>query len=368
MNFYMPTLFVSKENVLQDQKELFVQMGKKALVVTGKNSAKVSGALDDLDKVFKELEIEYEIFDDIIPNPLMKTCVVAGRQARRIRADFVVGIGGGSILDSTKVIALVGANPELTEETIYKKEWTQHPLPSVLIGLTAGTGSEVTDVSVMTNKEGLKKSIHDPILFATVALGDPKYMESLPYGVTTSTAVDAFAHAFESYFSKKANDLSRAFSIQCIRLLWPKLVALQDKEVSLTLEQRQTLYDASILGGLAIGITGTIFAHNVGYFLTENYDVPHGFACATFAQDVLERQLETDPDYVQTFLDDLHLTKDELVDVISSLVPDYEITLTKQQVKELLPRWDGNGTVNNTRGGMPIDKVEEVLMRKFVKD
>ena len=366
MNFYMPTKWMFDIDVIKKQEREIRNLGKRCFIVCGKNSAKISGALDDFIKVCNANAIAYEIFDDIIPNPLMETCVIAGQKAHAMKADFVVGIGGGSVLDSTKVIALVASNPFLNEETIYKKEWVDSPLPSILIGLTAGTGSEVTDVSVMTNKDGYKKSIHDPILYATLALSDPNYMQSLPYEITLSTALDAFSHAFESYFSKKADSLSQGLSVQCISMLWPNLIALKDKEAKLFLRQRQELYEASILAGLAINTTGTIFAHNVGYFLTENYRVPHGFACAIFTRDILEYQMEVDSKYIQTFLSKVGLNKEKLIQEIESLLPKIEININEDELEALLPRWDGNATVNNTRKGMPIQRIEAILRAKFL--
>ena len=342
-------------------------MGKKCLVVCGKNSARVSGSLDELDALFREIGIEYEIFDEIIPNPLMQTCVVAGRKAHDMKADFIVGLGGGSVLDSAKVIALVAANPQLEEETIYSKDWNRKPIPLVLIGLTAGTGSEVTDVSVMTNKEGKKKSIHDEVLYADVAMGDARYTTSLGHHTTVSTAIDAFAHAFESYFSNKANEISQVFSVQCITSLWDNLVALKDPDVQLSLKQREELYDASILGGLAICVTGTVFAHNVGYYFTEEHQVPHGFACALFAPDLLEYESQTQPEYTEEFLSRIGKSKEEVSDLLESLVPDFGISLTEQEIDDLMPRWENNGSVNNTRGGISTDRIKKILVHKFVK-
>lgn len=367
MDFYMPTKFYSKEGVLKEKKDIFSSWGSRCLVVSGKNSARLSGALDDLDAVLKECGISYEVFDDIIPNPLMETCVTAGRRAHEIGADFIIGIGGGSVLDSAKIIALVAGNPTLTEETIYAGKWENAPLPLALIGLTAGTGSEVTKVAVMTNKDGLKKSIHDDVLYAQVAMGDPRYMESLPYEVTVSTAIDAFAHAFESYFSNKANEISQAVSIQCITSLWDHLEALRDPNVSLTLKQRQELYDASILGGLAICVTGTVFAHNVGYYLTEEHHVPHGFACAVFAPDLLKHELKKEPEYTKAFLQRIQKSEEELLDLIEALLPELNISLSEKEIETILPRWENNGSVNNTKGGMDVSEIKEILVQKFVK-
>ena len=367
MKFHMTTKLFTGENIIFEHENIFKELGNKCLIITGKNSAIESGALKDVEEILKRNNIEYLIFDGVIANPLMETCVIAGKYAYESKVDYTIAIGGGSVLDSGKVIALVANNPELNEDLIYQSAWKNKPIPLVMIGLTSGTGSEVTDAAVCTNKKGLKKSIHDPILYGEYAFGDPRYTMSLNYDITLSTALDALAHSVESYFSNKADDLSRAFSISAINKLWNNLVLLKDKNINLNLTQRQELYDASIIAGLAINITATSFAHNVGYYLTENYNIPHGFACAIFMEDVIENAWEYDIEYANNFFRQINKTKEEYISLIRDLLPDFNIEMTKEEINNALPRWENNATVKNTRGGISIDKIENVLINKFLK-
>ena len=204
MKHYMPTRILTGFGILQKQKAVFGKLGKRCLIITSKHSGKASGALDDLTAILNESSIAYDVFDRIAQNPTVVSCIEAGRCAHSFDADFIVGIGGGSVMDASKTAAVVAANPQLEEADIYAQNWKNSPVPLVLIGTTAGTGSEVTYVSVMTNQNGIKKSIHNDDLYARYAFGDPAYTRSMPEKVRISTAIDALAHLLEAYFNNNA--------------------------------------------------------------------------------------------------------------------------------------------------------------------
>ncbi len=236
----------------------------------------------------------------------------------------------------------------------------------MLVGTTAGTGSEVTKVSVLTDSAHRKHSIHDDRLYAALAFGDSRYTHSCPEGVTLSCGVDILAHATESYFSRKADEISRAFAVRAIRLASEPLLAAAAGEM-LSPEQRCDLYEASILGGLAINTTGTCFPHNVGYYLTETYRVPHGFASAVFLPDMLREVRAYDGAYADAFYDEIGISQTAYVRTIESCLPDFGIHMTQTEVDAALPRWEGNGSVKNTRANVTTDTIRTVLKSLFVK-
>ncbi|MBQ6560576.1 MAG: iron-containing alcohol dehydrogenase [Erysipelotrichaceae bacterium] len=362
MKHYMPTRILTGTGILQKHKKVFPELGKRCYIITSKSSGRLSGALDDLTAVLNEYSIGYDIYDRISQNPTVVSCIEAGKNANSFKADFIVGVGGGSVLDASKTAAVVAANPELTEELIYKQAWENKPVPLILIGTTAGTGSEVTYVSVMTNKDGIKKSIHNDDLYAVYTFGDPSYTISMPEHVRISTAIDALAHLLESYFNNSSSDLSRAFSLQGVRILYPKLQLLA-KHQELNEEDRETVYNASILGGLAINITGTVFCHTLGYYFTEHYHLLHGFACALFTNELLDYEYNNHRDYCDAFFDVLQIDRSEMKELISSLLPETEIHLTEEEIQALLPRYTNNNSVKNTYGTMSVNDIEEILRR-----
>ena len=224
----------------------------------------------------------------------------------------------------------------------------------------------MTKVSVLTDSRHRKHSIKDDRLFAAASFGDSRYTLELPLSITLSTGVDVLAHCAESYFSKKADEISRGFAIRGIQLLFDPLLAAAEGS-TLTPQQRQQLYQASIFGGLAINSTSTCFPHNVGYFLTEQYHIPHGFACAEFLPALLQYEEDFDPAYTHTFFRETDLCKDALLMLISKCLPKHAISLTEEEILQLIPRWENNGSVNNTRGVVDSAFIQQILKEKYLK-
>ncbi len=295
---YMPVRLFTGRGAVAAHAAVFAQYGGKCLIVTGGAGAQSSGALDDCIAALEKENVDFEIFCGVEPNPRTETCCSAGALARGSGARFVVGVGGGSVMDAAKAVAIYAENPEMKAGDIYARTVPAKALPVLLIGTTAGTGSEVTGVSVLTHGEpGKKKSISGPDCYAAVSFCDYGYTCSAPMSVTVSTALDAFAHAAESALASTANELSLLYARRAITLLRPFLRSLGG-EVQTDPAAREALYTASIYAGLAINITGTCFPHTVGYYLTENYGVPHGLACAAFLPRLLRRAQEYCPERV----------------------------------------------------------------------
>ncbi|MBP3894584.1 MAG: iron-containing alcohol dehydrogenase [Atopobiaceae bacterium] len=365
MNFYMPTRLYTGSGCIAAHSQELLPLGANCLIVTGKHAAKASGALDDVQAALAESGITSVVWDGVTENPPVAACIEAGRTAADQGAQFILGIGGGSALDAAKAVAVFAANPSLDEAGFYAMAWNRNPLPIVLVGTTAGTGSEVTKVSVLTDSAKHKHSIHDDRLYAALAFGDSRHTHSCSRAVTLSTGVDVLAHAAESYFSRKSDEISRAFSTRAIRLAMAPLAAAAANE-TLTDEQRRNLYEASILGGLAINTTGTCFPHNVGYYLTENYGVPHGFACATFLPQMFGIVRAYDAAYADAFYDEVGTDPKSLDQLIASCMPTSDIHMTEDEIAAALPRWENNGSVKNTRADVTVDMIADILGSLFV--
>lgn len=366
MEFFMPARLHTGDGCIEQHGDELAALGKRCLIVTGGPAAEASGAMADVERVLASRKIAYAVWDGVTENPPIASCVEAGKIAASHEAQFILGIGGGSALDASKAISVFAADPSLDEAGFYAMAWERSPLPIVCVGTTAGTGSEVTKVAVLTDHSHRKHSIHDDRLYATLSFGDPRYTHSCPPAVTLSCGVDVLAHATESYFSRKADEISRAFSVRAIRLaLAPLATASAGGELSS--EQRAQLYEASILGGLAINTTGTCFPHNVGYYLTENYRLAHGFASAVFEPAMLALVDAYDPAYAAAFYEEIGVGEGAFVQAIEACLPETGIRMTEAQVDEALPRWDGNGSVRNTRANVGLDDIRNALTELFVR-
>ncbi len=366
MEYFMPTRLHTGSACLANHPNDLRNLGASCLVVSDKTAARASGALSDAEQVLDACNIAHQLWDGVSANPPVSACIEAGAEARACNAEFIMGIGGGSSLDAAKAIAVFAATPTLDEAGFYGMKWENDPLPIALVGTTAGTGSEVTKVSVLTDSASRKHSIHDDRLYATVAFGDSRHTYSCPAAVTLSCGVDVLAHATESYFSHKADEISRAFAVRAIRLALGPLAAAVAGE--LAPEQRDALYEASILGGLAINTTGTCFPHNVGYYLTETYGIPHGFASAVFMPAMLEMAAEFDHAYADAFYTEIGMSKLDYMRLVTSCLPAYDVQMDENEIAAALPRWRDNGSVKNTRAKVELEDIRSLLTCMFVPE
>lgn len=361
---YMPVRIISGANCVKENADLLKDFGKKCLIVTGGSSAKKSGALNDVIYVLEKNNIEYSVFDEITENPYTSDCRRAGECARNFGSDFIIGIGGGSPLDAAKAVAIFATNEELSHSDIYNMTHKNKPLPIILVGTTSGTGSEVTGVAVLTNSDnGMKKSIGG--MYSQISFCDYKYTCTMPYSVTVSTALDAFAHACESYFSSMSTELSEIYAEKAFELLAEGLKDLYKRKDVPDDRMRQVLYNASIYAGLCLNITGACFPHTVGYALTEDYGIPHGKACAAFIPDFINICDEHKHEKAQRMFDIMNTDKESLCKMITELA-DINITVSQEQMAKYRTRWvDPVKNFSRTPGNFTSDTAVK-LFEKFI--
>lgn len=259
---------------------------RNVFIVTGKKSAKKSGALTAFLEVIGGAN--FQIYDNIQENPLLSVCHEAGKLAYDFEADVIVGIGGGSPIDAAKAIALFAANPEMLPDDLYKPPFENDPLPIIAIPTTAGTGSEANAYSVMTlDGKNIKKTYTNEKSYPKMSFVDPTFTESLPIEVTISTALDALAHCTESLLTKNSTTISEHFAAEGISVIFPRLAQIAGSDENISEEARDDLSLGALYGGIAINTTGTCFPHPMGYNLTLNHGLPHGKACAIFQRELI---------------------------------------------------------------------------------
>ena len=277
---------ITGDDCVRDNAQIFLSCGKKALVVSGKNAADKSGAMNDVADALCAAGCTYVRFNTIPENPPAEMCREGGELCRAEGCDFVIGIGGGSSLDAAKAIAGYAANPQCGVEDIFDDAVRVNDcLPIIEIPTTAGTGSEACRYSVLTIDCGQrKKTFKHTSAYAKYSFVCPKYTYTLSEKYTRSTALDALAHAIESYFSPKscAESEEAAFFAACE--IWDVLFNKNSEagDDSFTPQDRERLSYAATAAGIAIDYTGTGFPHPLGYSITLEYGIPHGNACAIF--------------------------------------------------------------------------------------
>ena len=272
--YSMPTRVICGRDCVFNRGEALAELGRSALIVTGKSSAK-NGALADVLSALEKNGQTATVFDRVTPNPTV-ACVREGvALLQAAGADFVVAIGGGSPMDAAKAIATLAVQPRSDEE-IFAGGYEARALPMAHVPTTAGTGSEVTPYAILTNDAGeTKTSITSPAMFPRLAFLDGKYMARLPVLTTVNTALDAFSHAAEGMLSRNATPMSDMLAKESLRILYP---LLKKTAGELTIDERDTLLYASMLAGMTIAQSGTTAVHGMGYALTYFYGIDHGRA------------------------------------------------------------------------------------------
>ncbi len=229
------------------------------------------------------LEIDGElIFEETRPNPPIRFLEEKAAQFAGADVEAVIGLGGGSAMDTAKTFSFLLANPELELMNYLRTEAPpahNQPLPVVTIPTTAGTGSEVTPFATLWDKKSNKKySLSTKDLFPTRAILDPKLTLTLPEVQTVSGALDALAQCLEAIWNKNYNPAAGALAAAGCRQVLQNLQTVLDNPDSLA--GREALARAALFSGLAISTTKTALAHSISYPLTAHFDFPHGLACA----------------------------------------------------------------------------------------
>lgn len=278
MYFYLPTKIYSESDCVKKFGAEWTVLGKKALIVTGKSSAR-NGALADVTEVLNAQQTEYVVFDETEENPSIEMVMQVRDLGIREQADFVIGIGGGSPMDAAKAIALMIAHPESGAAFLYEKG-DDTALPVVEVPTTCGTGSEVTPYAILTIHEKRTKSSISHRIFPAYALVDGKYLMSASRTLLINTAVDALGHFIESYVNANATEFSRMICEHGMGM-WSnaKKVLIG---AGITEEDCDWLMHASTLAGMAISHTGTALPHGLSYYLTYEKQIPHGKAVGYF--------------------------------------------------------------------------------------
>ncbi|MCI1960080.1 MAG: iron-containing alcohol dehydrogenase family protein [Clostridia bacterium] len=289
--YCMPAKLYFGENCISKNSDVFGKYGKKAIILTGKASAKKNGSLKDVTDALDKNKIEYTVFNKIEENPSVETIVEASKTAVAEKADFIIGIGGGSPMDSSKAVSFLAANPDKGSDFLFEAKEASH-LPIVLVPTTAGTGSEATQYAILTNHVKKTKTGISKRTFADVAFLDGKYMLNLPLQITRNTAVDAFTHLTEAYLCNECGFLSDMLSETGMRYFKEIKSCLVKGEF--TLEDREKLLLISTLAGMAIAQSQTSLPHAMGYYLTYFKHLSHGPSNAVFTKAFLDFVPEQD--------------------------------------------------------------------------
>jgi alcohol dehydrogenase class IV len=322
-NYYQPTEILFGCGRINQIGKTVAKYGKRCLLVTV-DEEKAPPLVPLYDKVKASLKaagVDVTHFTGVIPNPTTESVTAGADMAKEHKSDVVLGVGGGSSMDTAKAIAVEATHEGTCWDYLFYKEEdnpisAEKTLPVIAVSTTSGTGSQVTQVAVVTNPAQKDKSaLYNPIIYPKVAVVDSELMLTLPEHITASTGFDAFCHSFEAYIHPNASSYIDLLAVESVRLVIENLpTAMKDGS---NIEARSALAWADTLGGLCIANAGVTMPHGIGMAISGMYPhVAHGEALAinypTFTRftwksairqfatlgRILDNSLESQPDEV----------------------------------------------------------------------
>ena len=345
---------------------------KKALLVSDKVLAEC-GVLGKVKEVLNKAEIAYEEFTDIKQNPTIKNCKDGLEVFNKVGADFIIAVGGGSVIDTAKAVAIVKNNPEFADIRSLEGVAPTHSkcVPIIALPTTCGTAAEVTINYVITDEENNRKMVCvDPKDIPLVAIVDAELMASMPPKLIASTGMDALTHAIEGYITKGAHTISDMFEIKSIELIAKHLRgAVADRNMT----DMDGMSIAQYVAGMGFSNVGLGIVHSMAHPLGAVFDVPHGVANALLLivmEFNMSACIEKYGDIARAMgVDTIGMTKEEAaraaVEAVRKLSKDISIPQTLREIsikREDLPRLAKDALADVCTGGNPKDVVLEDIL------
>ena len=362
--------------------------GNKALIVTGRTSAKKSGLYDRVTAKLDAAHIEHVLFDQVDANPLTTTALDGAALAKSESCDMVVAIGGGSIMDCAKGIAFMAVNEGDINDYIFNRKISDKALPLIVIPTTCGTGSEGNGFGVLTNPEtGDKKSLRCNAIVPKVSIVDPAVMGTMPPHILASVGFDALCHNIEAYTSKTAQPFTDALAHYAVTLLAQYLVPLY-KHVKAMAESKTAVLNetqltkawesvtlASTIGGMVINTAGVTLAHGMEHPASGLKDITHGVGLAVIEPVAVEYTWSANPDKFGALARIFnHGDGSELGEALRLIVHDLDLTTNLTELgftKEDIPWLVDNvyvvatGNIANTMANVSREDIEMLYKKMF---
>ncbi|GAA0742562.1 iron-containing alcohol dehydrogenase [Clostridium oceanicum] len=330
------------KNICKYIKEL---NGKKVMIVTDKVLLKL-GIVDPIISSLKENNVSYIVFDEVEPDPKCELIDRASKLCRESSVDLIIAVGGGSSIDSAKGISVVASNGNSSYDYLdgrgeEKKEILKQPIPIIAIPTTSGTGSEVSQYSVITNNK-IKDSISSELIYPKIAVIDASFMEKLPSKVTAYTGLDVLGHAIESYISNIENKFTDLLALEAIKLVFENLKQCVNNP---TIEGRNNMAFAAMLAGTSMSHCGAALAHAMGCPLSGHCNVPHGLSVGLLQ--------------IPTIVNNKDKSKDKFKEILNYI---------DSSTKGISPEESVEMLINKIRDLLKDINVEEVIKLENVTD
>lgn len=256
--------------------EVKARGANRVLIVTDKGVI-AAGLLKSIEESFRAVKIKYAVFDKVEPDPRYEIVADCVEMAKKERAQLLVGIGGGSPMDITKTAAIMLTNKGPIGAYFGVNLVPKAGLPIILVPTTAGTGSEVTPIAILSDEgEKLKKGIVSPYLYPTISILDAELTLGLPPHVTAATGMDALIHGIEAFTSVNATGITDMFNLRAIELIYKNIRIAYAKGDNI--EARTAMMEGALLAGVGFANAGVTAVHAFAYPIGAEFHIPHGIA------------------------------------------------------------------------------------------
>lgn len=310
----IPPCMYAGEGSVEKVKEILKKEQVKSVLVFTDKGIRSTGLLEVLTHHLEELQITYQVFDDLKPEPAYTDVedVLAqvnasecGKRTDQERTDFVIALGGGSVMDAAKLTTVLKNAPYTIRDLLKDPSIARKQIKSLMIPTTCGTGSEATcNAIVAIPEEQSKKGIVNDSMIPDYVILDAQMIRKLPKSIVAATGVDALAHVVECYTSKKATPLSDTYALAGAELIFKNI--RRAYECPDDMEAKSKMMLGAYYGGVAITASGTTAVHALSYPLGGKYHIPHGVSNAILFAHVMEFNKEACETQLAELCDAIH--------------------------------------------------------------
>lgn len=294
-NFFVKSNITFGKGAVKKLPQILAGYELKKVMIVYDNGVKAAGIAEKIVEQVEKAEVEYLIFDKVIPNPTNEVVESAAQLAREAKVEGLVAVGGGSSIDLAKAVNVLLTNPGTIGEYGGMNMVKNPCLPLIAIPTTAGTSSEITNVSALIDTEKvIKYVVIDNKIVASDVIADPEFTKTMPSSVTAATGMDAITHAVESYISNEATPLTEYNSLKGLSILYenlPKAVA-----DGTDMQARENMMLGCIITGFGFSNANLGFVHAIAHTLSAHFGLAHGMANACVLPYVMEYNADACPE------------------------------------------------------------------------
>lgn len=294
-NFFVKSNITFGKGAVEKLPQILKGYGLKKVMVVYDNGVKAAGIAEKIVAQVEKADVDYLIFDGVIPNPTNEVVESAAKLAKEANIEGMVAVGGGSSIDLAKAVNVLMTNPGTIGEYGGMNMVKNPCLPLIAIPTTAGTSSEITNVSALIDTEKVVKYVViDNKIVASDVIADPEFTKTMPASVTAATGMDAITHAVESYISNEATPLTEYNSLKGLSILYenlPKAVA-----DGLDMQARENMMLGCIITGFGFSNANLGFVHAIAHTLSAHFGLAHGMANACVLPYVMEYNAQACPE------------------------------------------------------------------------